>query len=35
VGLVRLVVERRVGDATQAETWELLEHVTPREGGAR
>ena len=29
VGLVRLVVERRVGEATRSETWELLEHLPP------
>jgi len=29
VGLVRLVVERRAGDAIRSETWELLEHVPP------
>jgi hypothetical protein len=29
VGLVRMVVERRVGDGTRSETWELLEHAQP------
>jgi hypothetical protein len=32
VGLVRLDVERRVGDAMKAETWELLEYSTRPDG---
>jgi hypothetical protein len=35
VGLVRHVIERRVGNATRAETWELREHAAPTEAGDR